>query len=215
MTKFLIDDKGRPLGDFPDDAAVPSDAPQGARFVLTMTKSLVDAAGAYIGSFNQAAGFPEAAPEGAQFVDGAPERAGDRWDGAGWAPDLAQLKAVKRAAAVALFAAKQEAGAPYGGKVVQLREEDLTRINGAALKATLALNPASGVAWAPDFAWRMADNSMLPLATPVAMIGLAAAAAAAYEDLRKRLWAIKDAIEAADTAEKVAAIDETKGWPGS
>jgi hypothetical protein len=125
---------------------------------------------------------------------------------------LLEAKREARDRAIALFHAKQEAGVSYNGAVIQIRDEDLPRIEGAALKALMA-KLGAGAFWPADSAWRMADNSSLAIPTAAQMIELAIIAAGAYAALRRRLWAIKDALAAAATVEAVAAIDLEKGWP--
>lgn len=127
-------------------------------------------------------------------------------------PALAKARREKRAALLTLFAAKQAAGIVYAGKPLQLRDEDLPRIEGAAVQAFMVASGLPGLSWPAGFAWRMGDNSFLPLPTASTMIDLAAAAASAYGALRQQLWALKDAIDAAATPAEVEAIDVEGGW---
>lgn len=127
--------------------------------------------------------------------------------------DLAALIAQRRAEVSAALEAKATAGITIQGvnAPVQMRDGDRANLDGAVMQASLSLtNPAVG--WAPGFAWRLADNSMLPLPTPQSVIGFGVQIAAAYLALRVQAWAHKDAIAQLKDVASVAAYDITKGW---
>ena len=71
---------------------------------------------------------------------------------------------------------------------------------------------SSAVSWPAEFAWRMEDNSFLPLPVPSMMIEMATAAANEVYRLRQVAWGHKDALTALETAEAVAAYDIEEGW---
>jgi hypothetical protein len=120
------------------------------------------------------------------------------------------LKATLRAKIAARYAAALEAGMPYGGKVLQIREADQLNITTMGNEARWAKGVGAG--WPPDFAWRMADNTFLALPTPNDCIAMALAAKAEVIRLRKNKWRLDDLVASAGSAETVAAINIETGW---
>jgi hypothetical protein len=157
-------------------------------------------------------------PEGATVV-AATDSVGVGWsyDGETFSAPVVQLtlderRAVKVSAATLEFGARIAAGVAYGGKVLQIGDEDRANITGQSSRAIASLLTGSGVTWPSDFYWRMADNSALELPTAADMLALGQAAADRYAALRLNLGSLKDAIDdAADQAE-LDAIDVTAGW---
>jgi len=94
--------------------------------------------------------------------------------------------------------------------VLQLRAIDQQNVIAMSQRAALA--QAGAVTWPEGFAWRMADNTFLPLPGPAGMIALATAAADEVYRLRRVAWAHKDAIDALATVEAVEAHDIETGW---
>jgi hypothetical protein len=125
---------------------------------------------------------------------------------------LADLKAGRSAEVDTLLSAKAAAGVAIAGvpAPVQMRDGDRANIDGQALRAGLAKQGV--LAWDATTVWRLADNSSYALATPDAMIAFADAAGGAYLALRKRAWAIKDAIAALNDGAAIVAYDVTAGW---
>jgi hypothetical protein len=126
--------------------------------------------------------------------------------------DFARAKADRRNAAAAAFDVALAAGVAYGGKVLQIGDDDRANITGQSSRAIASMLSGSGVTWPSDFAWRMADNSSLALPTAADMLALGQAAADRYAALRLSLGAIKDAIDAAADQAALDAIDVTAGW---
>lgn len=90
------------------------------------------------------------------------------------------------------------AGMPWQGRVLQIDDESRANLSGAALRAQLGTLPTG-------FAWRMADNSFLPL-DAAGVIAMAAATMDHYLALRRRMWAARDAARAAPSREAADAI---------
>jgi hypothetical protein len=172
-----------------------------------MLRHFVDAQGRYLGGFGGGAAPDDA---GAVEVPLAPDRAGDRWQGGAWARPLVDLRAEKLAALARRYDAALAAGMTYQGKVLQLRAADQQNIAAMGQEARWAR--AAGLPWPADFAWRMADNSFLPLPDAAAMIALGEAAKAEVYRLRQAKWAHADALNAATTAAEIAAYDIETGW---
>ena len=91
-----------------------------------------------------------------------------------------------------------DAGMPWAGKVVQIDDEARANMTSMVLAAQLGLLPR-------DFAWRMADNTFLPM-DGVGMQAMAGAALGYYLGLRRRLWAVRDAIRATTTRDEADAV---------
>jgi len=117
---------------------------------------------------------------------------------------LATLKAEAKAAAAAGLATRVAAGMAWAGKTLQIDETSQARMTASVLLAQQGLPPA---------AWRMADNSALPLDAP-GLLAMATAAGAYVTALRAHYWQLVDLITAAANAASVASIDTTTGWPG-
>lgn len=149
-------------------------------------------------------------PEGAIEVPPPPSRWADRWDGEKWVLNLDRLKAHRAGEVDARYVTALKAGMPYAGTMLQIRAEDQGNISAMAQRATLA--QAGLVTWPDGFAWRMADDSFLPLPSPAEMIALAAAAAAEVHRLRQVMWGHKDAIAALTDPDAVIAYDIEDGW---
>lgn len=126
---------------------------------------------------------------------------------------LATGRAAKRAAVDARLAAALDAGMAYGGAVLQIREPDQQNIIAMSQRAGLAAGGA--VSWPAEFAWRMADDSYLPLPVPSMMIELATAAANEVYRLRQVAWGHKDALDALESAAAIEAYDIEAGWEAS
>lgn len=139
-----------------------------------------------------------------------PEQLAVDWDGDGAivvsAPDqLAAAQAERIADVRVAAAARMAAGMAWQGKVLQIDAESLGLLTGAD-----AMAAAGGLP--PGFAWRMADNSFLPLDAE-GLRAMALAAGALVYAIRAVGWAKVDAIRAAADPAAVAAIDPATGWP--
>jgi Domain of unknown function (DUF4376) len=112
---------------------------------------------------------------------------------------------VKKAVAQAELIRRIDAGMPWGGRVLQIDEASQQRITSVAL--TAAMGPL------PDpFAWRMADNSSLPMGG-ADVVAMARSAMSYVAALRSHYWVLVDAVEAAPDAGALAAIDVEADWP--
>lgn len=109
----------------------------------------------------------------------------------------AQAEALERV--VVCFDQAVAAGMPWAGKVVQIDDEARANMTSMVLAVQLGLLP-------PDFAWRMADNSFLPL-DGAGMQAMAGAAMGYYLGLRRRLWAARDAIRATTAREATDVVE--------
>lgn len=105
---------------------------------------------------------------------------------------------------------REELGFPYRGKWLDSTPRSVQRITAAALAAQAML--ATGQPYSAD--WTCADNSTLSLDT-AGVIGIPVALAQHAAALHDHARSLKAAIEAADNAEQLAAIDINAGWPGS
>lgn len=117
---------------------------------------------------------------------------------------LPQAKAAKLRASAEALAAKLAAGMPWSGATLQIDERSQARLGNA-----LQLGQADGLP--QGFAWRMEDNSALPLD----LAGLLAMATAAWvyvHALRLHYWGLVDDINAAVDVAAVTAIDLEAGW---
>jgi hypothetical protein len=117
---------------------------------------------------------------------------------------LAEAQAEAAARIEAEYAAQIAIGAEYGDKPLQIDPASTANMTAVAAQISAAVPLPAG------FAWRMADNTFLPV-TPEQMIALAAAASARVMALRKAMWAAKDAARAAETNDAADAIRAT--WP--
>lgn len=169
-------------------------------------KYYVDESGQFLGAFGDGA-RPEA---GGIEVPSAPEHASQIWQGNSWAWSLDVLKARKSQALQERYAAALAAGMTYAGCVLQITEPDQQNIATMGQEARWAL--AGKVSWPADFAWRMADNSFLPLPDPAAMIALGEAAKAEIYRLRRVKWTHADAIASAENVAGLEAHDVNSGW---
>lgn len=110
--------------------------------------------------------------------------------------------------AVARFEAEYEAqialGTTYAGKPLQIDEPSQSRM------AAVVTQINAGATLPDGFAWRMGDNTFLPVTTNQ-MVGLAVTASARVMALRTVIWAAKDAARASTTREEADAI--TASWP--
>jgi hypothetical protein len=90
--------------------------------------------------------------------------------------------------------------------------QDRGNITGQSARAIASLLPGSGVTWPEGFAWRMADNSYVGIATAADMLAMGEAVSDRYAALRFRLGQLKDAITAAADQAALDAIGITVGW---
>ena len=121
-------------------------------------------------------------------------------------PPLDHARAAALAAVRAAFDTRIAAGMPWDGKVLQIDDASCQLLTSAD-----AMAAAGGL---PDgFAWRMADNSFLPLDAE-GLRAMALATGAYVYALRATVWRLTDAIRAAETVGEVEAVDITAGWPG-
>jgi len=104
-----------------------------------------------------------------------------------------------------------EDGMAYGGKRLQIREEDQLNITAMGNEARWA--KATGAPWPANFAWRMADDTYLSLPTADFCIELGLAAKSRVLDLRQNKWRLDDLVRAATTKAALDAIDIDSGWP--
>lgn len=173
---------------------------------MTM-RHFVTPAGGYLGGFAGGA-LPEAAD--AIEVAAPPQHALEVWNEGDWIWPLAIAKAAKLDQLQVRYAAALAAGMDYAGRQLQIREVDQQNITAMGQEARWAL--ASNSAWPGNFAWRMLDNSFLPIPDPQAMIALGEAAKSEVYRLRQVKWAHADAIAAAANIAALNAHDIENGW---
>lgn len=123
---------------------------------------------------------------------------------------LDDLKRRRRAEVEAELARRLDLGMSYGGKPLQIDEASQRNIIAKSQRAEWAVQ---GLAlWDPNFAWRMGDNSYLPLPAPADMMALADAADTEVTRLKWVAFGHKDAIDALQSASAIAAYDIGEGW---
>ncbi|MDY0872520.1 DUF4376 domain-containing protein [Dongia rigui] len=168
----------------------------------------VDQTGACLGSFD---GPPGESPWSGGAITTPPEDATlQRWDGLTWVWPTEALREKLLATISEQYLLALQRGLPYGGKVLQIREQDQPNLTTMGSEARWA--KAVNAAWASDFAWRMADNSFLILPNVDAMIALADAAKAEVYRLQRVKWAHVDAVRALVQSSDIAAYNFAAGW---
>ena len=150
--------------------------------------------GRCLGSF----GAGTALPPLAQAAGAAPSDGRQVWNGSAWEWPIEAIRQDVLASIVARYQTALAGGLAYAGKVLQIREVDQANL--------------TAMGWPPDFAWRMADDSFLSVATADAMIALGEAAKAEVYRLRQVKWSHVDAIRTLADAADVAAYDFQTGW---
>ena len=162
--------------------------------------------GRCLGSFGNGTALPPLA----QAAAAAPSDGRQVWNGSAWEWPIEAIRQDVLASIVARYQTALAGGLAYAGKVLQIREVDQANLTAMGNEARWA--KAAGAAWPPDFAWRMADDSFLSVATADAMIALGEAAKAEVYRLRQVKWSHVDAIRALADAADVAAYDFQTGW---
>lgn len=133
---------------------------------------------------------------------------------------LADLRAVKKAKALAAFAAKIAAGRNHAdGHNYQLGVDKtgtpaIINLTAMAVKAEASIRDAVANPWSGGFTFRNAANVNVAK-TAAQMFALATDCGEYVRALRVRLWAINDAVDAAASKAAVDAIDENAGWPAN
>lgn len=125
--------------------------------------------------------------------------------------DLASQKAAKLEAIEAAFDGAVSAGMPTGDKILQIDAASRQNIAAIATRAIGVVTSVPGMTWPVGFAWRMADNSWLPV-TAAELLAMAQAAADFYTGLILHRASLKDAVAAAEDAADVEAVDANAGW---
>lgn len=123
---------------------------------------------------------------------------------------LAGLRTKRRSEIAAAYQAALARGMPYGGKVLQIREQDQMNITAMGNEARWV--KAAGAGWPSAFAWRMADDSFLSLPTADDCIALGVAAKAEVIRLRSNKWRLDGLVDSATSAAELDAIDVASGW---
>jgi hypothetical protein len=128
---------------------------------------------------------------------------------------LAELKAEKLAAAEAGFAARFAGGytpstGTLAGQTLQVRNmEDRTNWLTSQAAYTAAVAGGAGEVAGATFRSQSNENFTLTFAEGLGvLLDMAAWGQAGYQNL----WALKDAITAADTVNAILAVDVTEGW---
>lgn len=109
----------------------------------------------------------------------------------------ARAEAVERAKRA--YEAKIAEGMTWQGKSLQIDETAVARITAVMLQVV------AQVPLPPGFAWRMGDNTFLPM-DAAGVAAMASAAAAHVQALRVAMWAAVDAARAAETIEAADAV---------
>lgn len=102
------------------------------------------------------------------------------------------------------YEAQIAAGATYAGKPVQIDPASTANMTAVISQIT------AGIPLPATFAWRMADNAAMPVASKQ-MMELAATASARVMALRLAMWAAKDVARAAKTNDDADAVKAS--WP--
>lgn len=185
-----------------------------------MTHSVIVVDGVVINRIVATAAEAEVAYPAATCIEveeSAPVGIGWMWDGDEFAPptpSLSEAKAAKKAAAEAEYETRRAAGYPVPDtdETLQLRTE-LDRTNWLALKDACNDAIMAGAGSEPcALPIRTTSNASLAMTWAEAadlMRGLRAWGAA----MMAQLWALKDAIEAAEDQTALDAIDVASGWP--
>lgn len=173
-----------------------------------MQRFYIDQAGHCLGSFD---GPIEDSPLSGSSIDIAPEDATlQRWDGFAWIWPVEVLREKKLVVIAERYLEALLVGLPYGGKILQIREQDQANLTTMGNEARWA--KAMAAPWPTDFSWRMADDSFLNLPTADAMIALAEAAKAEVYRLQRVKWTHVDAVKALVQAADIVAYDFQTGW---
>lgn len=125
--------------------------------------------------------------------------------------DLVSAKAAKIAEIETAFAAAVEAGMPHADKVLQIDDASRQNIAAVATRAIGVVQAIDGMTWPPGFAWRMADNSWLPI-EPAEFLAMAQQAADFYTAFIVHRAGLKDAVTGAASVAALNAIDAAAGW---
>lgn len=96
-------------------------------------------------------------------------------------------------------------GMPWMGKVLQIHEEALSDINRMITAVLAGVFPS-------EFAWRMKDNTFLPVDAD-GMKAMGTAALGRMGALLAHYWFLKDSIRTAPDENALNAIDVTANWP--
>lgn len=124
-------------------------------------------------------------------------------------PTLAEAQDEARARLELQLASEVAKGMPWQGKVLQIDDVSRGHLAASCLRARSGTLPT-------PFAWRMADNSMLPL-DAAGMMAMAEAAMDHYLALRQQFWVACNAIAAAGTVAACDAIQlagqPVMAWP--
>jgi hypothetical protein len=173
-----------------------------------MQQFYIDQTGVCLGSYD---GPSADSPLNGVAVATPPENAMlQRWDGSAWIWPTEVLRERQLAAVSERYLLALQGGLAYGGKILQIREQDqanLTTMGNEARWAKMANAP-----WPSDFAWRMADDSFLALPNADAMIALAEAAKTEVYRLQRVKWAHVDAVRALTLSSDIAVYDSSTGW---
>jgi hypothetical protein len=133
------------------------------------------------------------------------------WQNGAWIWPVEVVRVRKLTLVELRFDRALEEGMPVpGGKVLQIRPHDQVNLTAMGNEARWA--QAAGIPWPGNFAWRMADNTFLPLPTAQLCIDLAVAAKLEVIRLRGVKWGHDDAIAALATVEAIEAHNIEAGW---
>lgn len=162
--------------------------------------------GQCLGSF----GAGTALPSNALPTASAPDDGRQIWSGTAWGWPVETIRQSIIDAVALRYEAALAAGMAYGGKILQIREQDQANLTTVGNEARWA--KATGTTWPADFAWRMADDSFLAMPTANAMIAVGEAAKAEVYRLRRVKWSHVDALLALGTSADIAAYNFETGW---
>lgn len=162
--------------------------------------------GQCLGSFGPGTELP---PQ-AQPAPTAPLDGRQIWNGAAWEWPVPVLRERMIDAVATRYETALAAGLSYGGKILQIRAQDQVNLTTMGHEARWV--KSAGNTWPSDFAWRMADDSFLPLPDADAMIALGEAAKAEVYRLRQVKWGHVDSLRALPTSAALAAYDIEMGW---
>jgi hypothetical protein len=130
------------------------------------------------------------------------------------AADLDRLRADKRSAIDAVYAAAVARGLPFGeDDAIQIDPESRQNLAARATRAGFVLSNTPGFTWPEGGMPYRTKSNRWPTFSPAEMVGLSLQVDDLFTAIRVRYAALKGALLAAVTAPEIAAIDETADWP--
>ncbi|MBX9942939.1 MAG: hypothetical protein K2Y40_02560 [Reyranella sp.] len=128
--------------------------------------------------------------------------------------DVEPLRAAKRAAIDRAYHAAIERGLPFGdGDAIQIDAESRQNLAARATRAGFVIQNTAGFTWPPGGMAYRTRNNLWPVFTPAEMVALSQQVDDLFTAIRIRYAALKGDCKNAGSAEVIAGINETTGWP--